>query len=344
MRRAVVAVLALLISAPVALAAAELPQGESGVSVYVPLSSSSGIVVDGDLVDWADLPVMTTDNELIPEFASTETSSVQWQVAADGLELYFSATIDDDTIVAGEHGDDYWNEDSIEFYVNLSSDLATTSYGPGIAQITVSPIDIDNSDPAALTISGINATGLGVTGYVFATTDGWGAEIAVDLSGLTAPAHLETFGLQTQVNGSSGGDRDSKLSWSVADVADTSFSDPSVFGTAIFYDESIGGGDIDVADGATADSIVDEPDIGEEQIDDLAVDAGADEEPKQLVEDEESLPSEPSESRTLLIAALFSAASIMVGGLWFERRRKASEERQLAIKQAGDQLIEEESS
>lgn len=342
MRSAAVVLLTALLFAPIGAAATEMPLGESGVSVYVPLSSSSGIVIDGDLFDWADIPLITTDNALIPPSGSTDTSSVRWQVAADGLELYFAATVADDTIVAGQHGDDYWNEDSLEFYVNFSGDQEATSYGAGVAQITVSPIDIGNSDPGGLTISGNNSAGLNVNGYVFATSDGWGAEIALDLSGLTVPSHLQTFGLQVQANGSSGGDRDAKLSWSLADVEDTSFTDPSVFGTAIFYDESIGGGD-DVAtdtapsdaiatDTAPSDAIVDEPDIGAQQ------------ETKQVVENDQPLPAEPEQDRTLLIAAVLSASSIMIGGLWFERRRKASENRQLAVDRAADQRSEDEPS
>jgi hypothetical protein len=356
MRNAVVVLLTALLFAPIAAAAAQLPAGESGVSIYVPLSSSSGIVIDGDLFDWADIPLNTTDNVLIPISDSTETSNVTWQVAADGLELYFAATVDDGTIVAGQSEDNYWNEDSLEFYVNFSGDQETTSYGPGVAQITVSPVDIGNSDPAGLTISGNNSAGFGVTGYVFATSNGWGAEIALDLSGLTVPSHLQTFGLQVQVNGSSGGDRDSKLSWSSADVEDTSFTDPSVFGTAIFYDDSIGPGDDTGGDTAVSDAIVDEPDIGVEPLDDPVVDdaqidagsvdgdAVADQEMKQLVENEEPLPAEPDQSRTLLIAAVLSAVAIMVGGLWFERQRKASDARHLAIDPGSDHRTEGEQS
>ena len=71
-------------------------------------------------------------------------------------------------------------------------------------------------------------------GFVFATADGWGLEIEMPLAGLVDPAEGVTFGVQVQANGSSGGDRDTKLSWSLADVGDTSFTDPSVFGTGVF--------------------------------------------------------------------------------------------------------------
>lgn len=345
-RNVVILVLLTVALASPAAAGAEVPSGEAGVSVYVPLSSSSGIVIDGDLLDWTNAPVMMTENVLLAGADSTEASDVQWQVAADGLEFYFAATVRDDTIVAGQHGDDYWNEDSIELYVNFSGDQETTSYGRSIAQITISPIDTGNSDPSGLTISGNNSEGLVVTGYVFGTDDGWGVEVALDLAGLTVPSHLQAFGLQVQANGSSGADRDSKLSWSAADVQDTSYNDPSVFGTGIFYDESIGGADETVGDDAVSGAVPNEGAVPADSEGTVAVDEvdavsteealgdrddAAEAETKQLIDDVSPEPSEPSESRALLVAAVASAASIMLGGLWFERRRKASEQQKVSV-------------
>ncbi len=304
-------------------AGAEVPQGKPGESIFVPLSKASGIVIDGDLSDWSGVPLVSTSGGPNP----ADTGEVKWQVAADGQELYFAATIADSSIVAGEHGDNYWNEDSIELYVNFSADQNVTTYGPGIAQITVSPVDIENDDPNSLTISGNNAASMNVSGFVFATADGWGVEVALDLSGLTAPAHRASFGLQIQVNGSDGGDRDTKLSWSTADVSDTSFQNPSVFGTAIFFDEL-----------AEPEIVLDTdaPASVNDEADDVVADVGDASAPrKELVTgdleaaDDADTANEPgtTEDRSLLIAAIVSVASIMIGGLWFERRRKLSEKR-----------------
>lgn len=318
-------------------AGAEVPRGEPGVSIFVPLSNASGIVIDGDLFDWNGVPLVVTTSGPNP----ADAGEVRWQVAADGQELYFAATVADSSIVAGEHGDDYWNEDSIEFYVNFSADQNATTYGPGIAQITFSPVDIGNDDPDSLTISGNNAASMNVSGFVFPTADGWGVEVALDLSGLTAPAHRKGFGVQMQVNGSSGGDRDSKLSWSTADVNDTSFQDPSVFGTAIFFDDLI-----EPVPAQTDDQSDVEPEI----VPDTDAPASADDEAEQAVVDsgdtaapqkevvtgdlettevaaEGATEPGPSGNRSLLIAAIISVATIMIGGLWFERRRQASERR-----------------
>lgn len=310
-------------------AGAEVPQGEPGASIFVPLSNVSGIVIDGDLFDWSGVPLVVTTGGPNP----ADTGEVRWQVAADGQELYFAATITDGSIVAGQHDDNYWNEDSVEFYVNFSADENAPTYGPGIAQITVSPVDIGNDDPDGLTISGNNAASMKVSGFVFATADGWGVEVALDLSGLRAPAHRESFGLQLQVNGSSGGDRDTKLSWSTADVNDTSFQDPRVFGTAIFFDELVEP-EI-VPDTDTQASAADEAD---DVVAEVTAEAEAQ---KQVVtgdlETAEVPGAEPESSgnRSLLIAAIVSAASILLGGLWFERRRKISES-QLAIEAEPD--------
>jgi hypothetical protein len=318
-------------------AGAEVPEGEPGESIFVPLSNASGIVIDGDLFDWSGVPLVVTTDGPTP----ADTGEVKWQVAADGQELYLAATIADSSIVAGEHGDDYWNEDSIEFYVNFSADQNATTYGPGIAQITVSPVDIGNDDPDSLTISGNNAASMNVSGFVFPTADGWGVEVALDLSGLAAPAHREGFGVQIQVNGSSGGDRDNKLSWSTADVNDTSFQDPSVFGTAIFFDELIEPVPVQTDDQNEPEIVpdADAPASVDDEADDVVTDVSEVSAPqKELVTgdvetaevaDAATTEADPETSgnRSLLIAAVISVTSIMVGGLWFERRRKISENR-----------------
>jgi hypothetical protein len=318
-------------------AGAEVPEGEPGESIFVPLSNASGIVIDGDLFDWSGVPLVVTTDGPTP----ADTGEVKWQVAADGQELYLAATIADSSIVAGEHGDDYWNEDSIEFYVNFSADQNATTYGPGIAQITVSPVDIGNDDPDSLTISGNNAASMNVSGFVFPTADGWGVEVALNLSGLTAPAHREGFGVQIQVNSSSGGDRDSKLSWSTADVNDTSFQDPSVFGTAIFFDELIEPVPVQTDDQNEPEIVpdADAPASVDDEANDVVTDVSEVSAPqKELVTgdvetaevaDAATTEADPETSgnRSLLIAAVISVTSIMVGGLWFERRRKISESR-----------------
>ena len=327
-----VASLALLL-AMTAPAAAQAPPEVDGELVHVPLiptgELASGIVLDGDLGDWATLPAIVTNDGPVPSTDPANSGQMRWQVAADSSTLFFAATITDDNIVAGQHGDDYWNEDSIELYLNVSGDLLATTSGDGIGQITISPVDRGNTDPTQLTVSGSGAPQFGVTGFVFATTAGWGLEIAVDLGSKLDLVDQAEFGLQVQANGSSGGDRDLKLSWSNADVDDVSFQDPSVFGRAVLL--------LDPA--VLPAETVEETEAAVVDTDTEAVAATDDAAVVETIAQPDAADNEPKESRTLLIAAIFSAASILVGGSWFEHRRKKSEAASSQLK-LGDALAE----
>ncbi|MFT7476259.1 MAG: hypothetical protein ACI81L_003208 [Verrucomicrobiales bacterium] len=297
-------------------AAAQTPEPVAGEVVVIPFSTN--VQVDGDLTDWANIDVIITNDGPEPSLDPSTTGEMQWQVAADAESLYFAATITDTTIIAGQHGDNYWNEDSIELYLNFSGTEFATTYGPGIGQITISAVDIGNTDPTLLTLSGNGASGFDVTGFVFSTHDGWGLEIAVGLVGVFELVSGEDFGLQVQANGSSGGDRDLKLNWSAADVSDTSFRDPSVFGTAIAFDPP------------GAREVVEPTSAAELPTGDA--DAGVGLEEQAVVEDPPATqPSnndgDPQSGRALLIAAVISSATILLGGIWFEQRRKKSEQR-----------------
>jgi hypothetical protein len=304
--------------------AAQAPVEVPGEVVVVSVLADGAIVLDGDLGDWATLPTVVTNAGPTPPADPANSGQMRWQVAADQNTLFFAATITDDMIIAGQNGDHYWNEDSIELYLNLSGDTAASAYGPGVGQVTISAIDRGNTDPEMLTLSGSGAPQFDVNGFVFSTTAGWGLEIAVGLNDFVDVVSGDEFGIQVQANGSSGGDRDLKLSWSAADVNDTSFQDPSVFGSAVFFDEAtvpiLTEDAVPETDTASADAAVDD---GETAISDNAT--------AEIGPTTTTTPdTEPKPGRTLLIAAVFSATSILIGGLWFENRRKKSEER-LAI-------------
>ncbi|MEL6892115.1 MAG: glycoside hydrolase family 9 protein, partial [Actinomycetota bacterium] len=229
------------VSAQTALPFDEL-EGAPGGHVFVPYSpdpAGLGLVLDGSLDDWADLPAVTTTEGPLPSPDPAQTGSLTWSVAAQGSTLYVFATVPDTTLVAGQHGTDYWNEDSIEFYVNASGELDTPSYAPAITQINFSPVDLGNDDPTELTLTGVNAGRADVEGFVFATDDGWGVEATIGLPDTVTAEHGLNLGFQVHANGSTGGDRDTKLIWSVADATDRSYENPSVFGTAVLWDVSI---------------------------------------------------------------------------------------------------------
>jgi endoglucanase len=205
-----------------------------GEALYIPLGAS--IALDGELSDWSRIPLTIVDRGPMVSKDPAENGSFSFAAASDGKRLYVLMLAVDANIITGKHKQDWWNEDSMEFYVNLGPDLAATRYGRGIAQINIKPIDIGKEDPKALTLSGTNADTMKVEGIVFKTADGWGFEAAIDLEGLIEPRHGLEIGFQAQMNGASIKDRDVKLIWSLADTSDNSWQNPSLFGRGIFFE------------------------------------------------------------------------------------------------------------
>lgn len=207
-----------------------------GEVIAIPLQEDL-ITLDGDLSDWEDLPRYKVDYGTTPSPSETAHPYFEFSAAADGDWFYYMMTTPDDVIVAGEHEDHYWDEDSVEIYLNLADSLLTTEYEPGIAQIIITAADLGNEDPETLTITGTESDTATVQGYVFETEDGWGVEIAISLAdyGYVPEEGIE-IGFNTGLNGATqpDGDRDVKLMWSLWDTEDSSWIDPSVFGTGVF--------------------------------------------------------------------------------------------------------------
>jgi endoglucanase len=194
------------------------------------------IALDGDLADWNGVPSAIVDTGPMVSLDPAENGRFQFALAADATHLYLYMVMPDATLVTGQHGTDFWNEDSLEFYLNFTDDLVRSSYADGVVQVNVNPTNLGNTDPAALVITGVNADQAGVRAFVFATADGWGFEAAVPIPEGALLRHGLEIGVQAHANGSSGGDRDVKLIWSAADTNDTSWQDPSVFGRGVFYE------------------------------------------------------------------------------------------------------------
>ena len=221
----------LLVGAVYAQDEALAPPEIAGEAVYIPFPVS--ITVDGDLTDWVGVPVQTVARGTMLSSDAANNGSFSFALAADEETLYVQMTSVDANIITGQHGTDFWNEDSLEFYLNLTDDLSATAYAEGIFQININPGDIGASDPAALTLTGTNSVGQNIRGVVFATEDGWGFEAELPLP--FAPEHGREIGFQAHANGSTGGDRDVKLIWSAADSADNSWQNPSLFGRGLFF-------------------------------------------------------------------------------------------------------------
>ncbi len=212
-----------------------VPASIPGEIVYIPFPVA--ITLDGDLSDWAGVEFITVDKGTSTSSDPAENGSFTFAVAADTENFYITITMKDQNIIAGQHGNEFWNEDSLEFFLNVTGDFWSRVYQDGIYQININAADIGNTDPAALTLTGVRSETLSVQGYVFKTTDGWGFEASVPLEKLNIQAaHGTEIGFQVQANGATQQDRDVKLIWSNADTGDASWQNPSVFGRGLFYE------------------------------------------------------------------------------------------------------------
>jgi endo-1,4-beta-D-glucanase Y len=208
------------------------PEGVEGETYYIPFPVN--ITLDGDLSDWAGVPTHTVDWGPNLSSVPAENGSFTFALAANAQNLYIRMTMPDQNIIAGQHGIDFWNEDSLEIFLNFTGDFAARSYTDGIYQINVNAADIGNTDPAAVTLTGVST--LPLQAFVFKTDDGWGFEGMIPLEGFITPAHGLEIGLQMQANGASEADRDVLLSWSKADTNNGSWQNPSLFGRALFFE------------------------------------------------------------------------------------------------------------
>ena len=207
-----------------------VPEGDPRETYYAayPLT----MALDGDPGDWAGVPRV-----LMPDDPEADTT-VQFAVAADDAKIYMLADVKDDHIVSGEHGAEFWNEDSVEFYFNATDDFSLTNYLPGVAQITIPPVNIGQA-PEDAVFGGMLFDLEGVEAVVVETDGGYLVEASVPLESNVwsiDPSHGNILGFQSHLNGTSGINRDLKLIWSAKDTADVSYKNPSVFGQLVFYE------------------------------------------------------------------------------------------------------------
>ncbi len=238
------------------------PPEIEGQAVYIPFPVA--ITLDGDLNDWAGIPPVTVTRGTATSLDPAENGSFTFAVAADADNFYIYMTMPDKTIITGQHGTSFWNEDSLEFYLNLTGDVFRTDYTDGVFQVNINPGDIGKIDPAAVTITGTRGTASGAQAIVFATDDGWGFEASVPLAPYLTPAHGLVIGFQAHANGASSLDRNVKLIWSLADTADTSYQDPSVFGQGLFFE--IGQTDIPTPSGRPEPVVIPEELVSVNQV------------------------------------------------------------------------------
>jgi hypothetical protein len=195
------------------------------------------IVVDGKFDEWNKVPEVTVNSGPVMPPSDDAKESMKFAAVADNNNLYFKVDVTDSHIIAGQHDINYWNEDSVEIYINATGNLRLTEYQKGVVQLTVPAVNIGK--PINQTILyGKDWESTGAQAVVVKTDSGYAMEIAIPLQNTLwsiTPQQDGTVGFQIQVNGASQLDRDLKLSWSQADTSDQSYLNPSVFGRLIFY-------------------------------------------------------------------------------------------------------------
>jgi beta-glucosidase len=204
------------------------PEGDEGETYYAAFPLN--ITVDGWFNDWEGVPTVTMSS-------ADGSTSVTFAAAADEEFLYLTGNVVDSNIISGAHGADYWNEDSLEFYINGTGNPDLGSYETGVVQMTLPPLNADHPAEEAI-IGGVQGSTAGAQVVTVRTQTGYAVEMAVPLHNDIwdiVPEHNGSIGFQVHLNGASTDGRDTKLIWSIYDSADQSYQNPSLFGSLIFY-------------------------------------------------------------------------------------------------------------
>jgi endo-1,4-beta-xylanase len=212
------------------------PDSVPGVLYYAPFPVA--ITLDGELDDWAGVPRVTVDSG--PLLPPNHDTAMTFAVAADDTYLYFLGVVAASSVVYGNHTP--WSscsrEDGVEFYLNTTGNLAAPTYRDGIVQIGMMAANIDNPDPADPIMGGSNIADAQPTIVAVRTEQGYRIEASVPLTTEVwsiTPEQDGVLGFQAHLNGASVDDRDTKLIWSIYDVQDQSYTNPSLFGQLMFW-------------------------------------------------------------------------------------------------------------
>ncbi|HID57532.1 TPA: hypothetical protein EYP37_13435, partial [Candidatus Poribacteria bacterium] len=168
-----------------------------------------------------------------------DDASFEFACLADDNFLYFAIKIHDDKKVVDEDvGCNVWKDDSFEVYIDGGNEKAA-SYDGNDSQVTIGRDNV-GGDPDNPKLGGcvgqLQGPNTGTKAVVVDTDYGWAGEVALPLQtwGIK-PADGKVIGFNVHLNDDDDkGPRDHKLIWSVKDVADQSWKNPSVFGELKF--------------------------------------------------------------------------------------------------------------
>ncbi len=216
-----------------------VPEGEPGETYLAAFPYT--VTLDGDFSDWEGVPTVLVDEGGLVPVSDFAQMSFTFGAVADMENLYIMVLVNDQSIVAGQHEGNYWNEDTVELYINATEDFEMTSYAPGVAQMWFPAVNIDK--PAEeVVLAGIQGETSEATSVTVQTDYGWAVEIAIPLhTGVwdIEPSHGAFIGFNAEISGASeiSVDRNVKLGWAIGDrMVGNSWQDPSAFGTLIFYE------------------------------------------------------------------------------------------------------------
>lgn len=195
------------------------------------------VKLDGDLNDqaWQYAPWHTIKHDEGTGPAPDDKDAMySFAAVADSTWLYVALKVSDDKTVTGESmGNDLWNDDSVEVYIDANHAQAGV-YEKDDSQITIGAVNFDlkNVEKPELGGTGDGAT-TGTRAAVVKAADGWNVEAAVPLKNDKwdiKPSDGLVIGFNTHFNDDDdGGGRDHKLIWSSKDVDDRSWEDTTRF-------------------------------------------------------------------------------------------------------------------
>ncbi len=198
---------------------------------------SSAPNIDGSVdSQWNTLPEYTLSNVIRGSAVPSADFSVRFKTAWDTNALYYLITVTDQTLI--NDSEDVFQDDGAEVYLDVDNDKAEV-YGANDYQIQLGynddGIEIGKGSPIT-NVQKAQST----------TDDGYRIELAIPWSSLNTTVSEGTFiGFDVHAaDDDDGGNRDTKISFNA--IEDTSFNDPTSFGTGkLVGDGSEGPGDGD---------------------------------------------------------------------------------------------------
>ena len=175
--------------------------------------TDTGVKIDGVSDDaWSSAASYSLSDTVAGSVADADDLSGSFNVMWDADKIYFRARIVDDSVV-GDEGGANWQDDSVEFYLDIGNDQ-TGTYDATDFQFVVG----QGSDNIDLHRSGtlVSSSPTGTQSATELTSDGYTVEFSVtwESLGLKVPTENMDIGFGFAVNDDDdGGDRDGQMMW-----------------------------------------------------------------------------------------------------------------------------------